>query len=70
MVWGSNLKLSVISKDVLGYNITLMGGLPRIEVSMHHHVENSEHLHKDGVHSVSGEATGAETKEPGPHVSC
>lgn len=56
MVWGSNLKLSVISKDVLGYNITLMGGLPRIEVSMHHHVENSEHLHKDGctVHLEGG----------------
>lgn len=56
MIWGSNLRLRVISKDVLGYNITLMGGLPKIEVSMYHHVENSEHFHKDGytVHLEGG----------------
>lgn len=54
MIWGSNLRITVISKEVLGYNITLMGGLPRIEVSMH--VENSEHFHKDGytVHLEGG----------------
>ena len=29
------------------WGITLMGGLPRIEASMYHHVRDYEHFHKD-----------------------